>query len=94
MQLDHIVPKARGGKPVIGNLRLLCAPHNKLAAHQKLGHALMNRYCKDPMQPLLAGLPGDASDGWSGAPGERHRLLGERIVTSEPVPAAAANPVH
>jgi len=63
VQLDHIIPKARGGKSVLKNLRLLCAPHNKWAARQKLGHALMNRYCKDPRQPLLAGLPGDASGG-------------------------------
>jgi len=61
IQLDHIIPKARGGKSVLKNLRLLCAPHNKWAARQKLGHALMNRYCKDPRQPLLAGLRGDGS---------------------------------
>jgi hypothetical protein len=63
IQLDHIIPKARGGRPVIGNLRLLCEPHNKLAAWQKLGHGLMNRYCRDPRLPLFAGLPGDTSGG-------------------------------
>jgi 5-methylcytosine-specific restriction endonuclease McrA len=63
IQLDHIIPKARGGRPVIGNLRLLCEPHNKLAAWQKLGHGLMNRYCRDPRLHLFAGLPGDTSGG-------------------------------
>ena len=63
IQLDHIIPLALGGKSVLKNLRLLCAPHNKWAARQKLGHALMNRYCKDPRQPLLAGLPRDGSGG-------------------------------
>ena len=57
VQIDHIIPKSRGGMPVIGNLRLLCEPHNKLAAWQKLGHGLMNRYCKDPRQPLPLAIP-------------------------------------
>jgi len=39
------------------------SPGCKWAARRKLGHALMNRYCKDPRQPLLAGHPGDASGG-------------------------------
>jgi hypothetical protein len=63
VELDHIIPVALGGKPVITNLRLLCDRHNKLAARQKLGHGVMNKYCRDPRQPLLAGLPGDASGG-------------------------------
>ena len=62
-ELDHIIPVALGGTSVIGNLRVLCASHNKWAAREKLGHGLMNRYCRDPRQPLLAGLPGDASGG-------------------------------
>ena len=45
------------------NVRLLCASHNKWAARQKLGHGLMNRYCRDPRQPQLAGLPGDFGGG-------------------------------
>jgi len=63
VQIDHIIPKAQGGKPVIGNLRLLCERHNKLAAWQKLGHGLMNRYCRDPRLPLISGFPGDTSSG-------------------------------
>jgi len=63
VQLDHIIPECLGGKPVIGNLRLLCAPHNKLAARQKLGHGVMNRYCRDPRLPLFSGLPGDTGGG-------------------------------
>jgi hypothetical protein len=59
VEIDHIIPKAHGGRPVIGNLRLLCAHHNKLAARQKLGHGLMNRYCRDPRLPLFSGIPGD-----------------------------------
>jgi hypothetical protein len=55
VQLDHIIPKASGGKSVTWNLRVLCERHNKWAARQKLGHGLMNRYCRDPRQPTLLG---------------------------------------
>jgi len=60
--LIHI-PVALGGTSSLANVRLLCASHNKWAARRKLGHGLMNRYCRDPRQPLLAGLLGDASGG-------------------------------
>jgi len=63
LELDHIVPVARGGKSVPGNLRILCARHNLWAAREELGHGLMNKYCRDPRRPQLAGLPGDASGG-------------------------------
>jgi hypothetical protein len=55
LQLDHIIPKASGGKSGTWNLRVLCATHNRLAARQKLGHSLMNRYCRDPRKPALLG---------------------------------------
>jgi hypothetical protein len=41
---------------------VLCELHNKLAARQKLGHALMNRYCRDPRQPELLIAASGASD--------------------------------
>jgi hypothetical protein len=59
VQLDHVIPKASDGKSVTWNLRLLCERHNKWAARQKLGHRLMNRYCRDPREPAL---PGAATD--------------------------------
>jgi hypothetical protein len=55
--------RCRGAKPIPSELRVLCHMHNKLAAHLALGGELMNKYCRDPRQPLLAGLPGDASGG-------------------------------
>jgi 5-methylcytosine-specific restriction endonuclease McrA len=62
VQLDHIIPKASGGTSVTRNLRVLCATHNRLAARQKLGHGVMNRYCRDPRQPELLGPAAAASD--------------------------------
>jgi len=37
LQVDHIMPVARGGAAVIGNLRLLCAEHNRLESERLMG---------------------------------------------------------
>jgi HNH endonuclease len=40
LQVDHIVPVARGGRSTPDNLRLLCAHHNRLEAERVLGAAV------------------------------------------------------
>jgi 5-methylcytosine-specific restriction endonuclease McrA len=42
LQVDHIVPRALGGKPTVDNLRLLCGPHNQHEADRKLGADFMD----------------------------------------------------
>jgi 5-methylcytosine-specific restriction endonuclease McrA len=37
LQIDHVVPYARGGTSTIDNLRLLCARHNKIEAERLYG---------------------------------------------------------
>lgn len=44
LQVDHIRPVAHGGKGTPGNLRLLCARHNRLEAERILGDAAHDRY--------------------------------------------------
>jgi hypothetical protein len=44
LQLDHVVPRARGGPSTVENLRVLCAVHNDLAARQAYGDAWMDRF--------------------------------------------------
>jgi hypothetical protein len=44
LELDHVVPRARGGPSTIENLRLLCRAHNDIAARQVLGDAWMDRF--------------------------------------------------
>ncbi|MFL5262101.1 MAG: HNH endonuclease [Anaeromyxobacteraceae bacterium] len=44
LELDHVVPLARGGTTTLSNLRIACAFHNQLAARQLLGAHLMDRY--------------------------------------------------
>jgi 5-methylcytosine-specific restriction endonuclease McrA len=41
LELDHIVPIARGGQSTVDNLRLLCWAHNQFVAEQTLGSAFM-----------------------------------------------------
>jgi hypothetical protein len=44
LQFDHVVPRARGGKATVSNLRLLCQPCNLLSARQHFGDAWMDRF--------------------------------------------------
>ena len=43
LQIDHIVPFARGGGHTINNLRLLCAKHNRLEAERVYGQRFMKQ---------------------------------------------------
>jgi hypothetical protein len=44
LELDHVVPLARGGASTVSNTRVLCAMHNGLAARQVFGEAWMDRF--------------------------------------------------
>ncbi|MBX2987544.1 MAG: HNH endonuclease [Bdellovibrionaceae bacterium] len=44
VEIDHLEPKAFGGRHTADNLRCLCRTHNHLAAEQKLGRNLMDFY--------------------------------------------------
>jgi hypothetical protein len=44
VEFDHVVPLARGGTSTIGNVRILCRPHNDLSARRQLGDSLMDPY--------------------------------------------------
>ncbi|ACG72383.1 HNH nuclease [Anaeromyxobacter sp. K] len=44
LELDHIVPLARGGASSVENLRIRCKGHNLEAAREILGDALMDGY--------------------------------------------------
>jgi hypothetical protein len=47
LELDHDLEVALGGKPTLGNIRLLCKSHNLMKAEQHLGKALMAKFRKD-----------------------------------------------
>jgi 5-methylcytosine-specific restriction endonuclease McrA len=44
LELDHIHPESLGGPSTADNLRVVCRPHNDLAARLVLGDELMDRY--------------------------------------------------
>ena len=62
LEHDHIIPRARGGKSTVDNLRLRCRAHNQLAAEQEFGRAFMQRKrieSDDPIhRDLVSGLRG------------------------------------
>ena len=43
LELDHVLPVARGGESTTGNLRLLCRAHNQYAAERIFGAEHMRR---------------------------------------------------
>ena len=39
LELDHVVPRARGGTDTVDNLRVVCRAHNRLYAEKEFGRA-------------------------------------------------------
>jgi 5-methylcytosine-specific restriction endonuclease McrA len=46
VEVDHVVPRARGGPPTVENCRLLCRAHNQLSARLAFGDGWMDRYTR------------------------------------------------
>ena len=46
VELDHVVPRGRGGPPTIENTRCLCRVHNQYAARQVYGDAWMDWFTR------------------------------------------------
>jgi 5-methylcytosine-specific restriction endonuclease McrA len=44
LEIDHVVPRGRGGPSTIDGCRLLCAAHNQLAARQVYGDDWMDQF--------------------------------------------------
>ena len=44
LQMDHVIPRAKGGPDTLDNLRLRCRAHNLLAAVEEFGEAKMAGY--------------------------------------------------
>lgn len=51
LQIDHILPRAKGGDDEIGNLRLLCAAHNQLMAERHFGREFMREKIRARQDP-------------------------------------------
>lgn len=44
LEVDHVVPRGKGGPSTVENCRILCRAHNLEAARQAYGNALVERY--------------------------------------------------
>jgi hypothetical protein len=77
LQFDHVVPKALGGPPTLENVRVLCAPHNRLAARRVFGDAWMDRYER---RGGRADRASPAPTGWAGPGPSRSDPRGEGRV--------------
>jgi 5-methylcytosine-specific restriction endonuclease McrA len=51
LEYDHVVPRARGGKSTVANVRLACRAHNDLAARLVFGDRVMDRYTRKRRRP-------------------------------------------
>ena len=46
LEFDHVTPRAAGGPSTVDNCRILCGPHNLLAARQFYGDDWMDRFTR------------------------------------------------
>jgi hypothetical protein len=68
LEFDHIRPRALGGPSTVENVRLVCRPHNGLAARRVFGDAWMDRFTRR------------AHRGYSGAAASAH----SRLMSTDP----------
>jgi len=54
LEYDHAEPVARGGKPTVDNVRLLCRAHNQHAAERAFGAEFMDKKRQDASQKATA----------------------------------------
>jgi hypothetical protein len=55
LEIDHIVPRGRGGPSTVDNSRLTCKFHNMLAARQVYGDDWMDRFTSGLASTVPAG---------------------------------------
>jgi hypothetical protein len=61
VELDHIIPVAKGGPSTAKNIRCACKPHNLHAAREALGDTVMDRYSRNKRTNASPGTsPGSA----------------------------------
>jgi hypothetical protein len=55
LELDHVIPRARGGTSEVGNLRVRCRAHNILYAEQTFGKEHVERKIRERRHPRRRG---------------------------------------
>jgi len=52
LEIDHVVPRGRGGASTVDGCRLLCSAHNQLAARQVYGDEWMDRFTRGDIRDV------------------------------------------
>ena len=48
-EIDHVLPRGKGGPSTVENCRVLCDVHNREAARREYGDDLVDRYARNPV---------------------------------------------
>ncbi len=62
LELDHVVPRARGGTSELGNLRVRCRAHNLLYAEQTFGKEHVERKIREGRAPRQRGYASESCE--------------------------------
>jgi hypothetical protein len=62
LELDHVIPRARGGTSELGNLRVRCRAHNALYAEQTFGKEHVERKIGERRHPRQRGYASESCD--------------------------------
>lgn len=84
LEYDDIVPKGRGGRPTVDNLRLRCRAHNQLAAEQIYGEEFMRQKREAAKRAV--------DDRKAAARGAKKSTDAGRMAASRLMPAAEGGP--
>jgi hypothetical protein len=52
LEIDHVVPRGRGGASTVDGCRLLCRVHNQLAAREVYGDEWMSRFSRSDLRDV------------------------------------------
>jgi 5-methylcytosine-specific restriction endonuclease McrA len=86
LEIDHVVPRGRGGASTVENCRVLCRFHNQQAARHAYGDVWMDRFtirtpeAREPSAGWArnpSGLVGPGRTGIAGLRSARHGILAE-----------------
>ena len=61
LQIDHVIPLARGGNADVENLRLRCSAHNQYEAERAFGEEFMRRKRREAFATRYLGAAADSS---------------------------------
>jgi hypothetical protein len=100
LELDHVIPRGRGGTDALGNLRVRCRPHNRLYAEQTFGREHVERKIRERRRPRQRGCSSESCElaargltGMGFRPTEVRRAL-DAVTARHPREVLAATPVQ